>query len=81
MYEDFNKWQNQIEYQPYINHLDVGCFRQGVGYADEHGHQYEQDSQINSNNSFKEERFEEVCRMPNDIQKNGREENSKKIAK
>ena len=70
MYEDLNKRQYQTENEPNIHHLDIGGVGQLVGYTDEHGHQHEQDSQIHRYDGFKEEGFEEVCRMSYHIQKN-----------
>ena len=42
----------QVEQQPYINHLHVGGLRKIVAYVDEHGSQHQHGGQIHSDDSL-----------------------------
>merc|ERR1711892_847109 len=51
--------------KPDVNHLDIGSGWKARGHADEEGSKDQQGGQIDSDNSFKEEIFKEVCSVDN----------------
>ena len=38
--QDLNKGKQEVEYEPHVNHLNIGSFGQVVGDVDEHGGQH-----------------------------------------
>ena len=66
--QNFYKGEQQGEYEPVVNHLNIGCFREAAGGADEHGDQHQQACQVHRDNGLKEKGFEVVCRVSYDIE-------------
>ena len=56
--------------KPDIYHLDISCLGEGARHADEDGGQHQLAGQVHSHYGFKEELFEEVCRIDDDNDKN-----------
>ena len=53
------------EYEPDINHLDIGGGGQRLGHADEEGGQHQQRGQVHRHHRLEEERLEEVGGVDN----------------
>ena len=57
---------NQLsEYEPDINHLDIGGGGQRLGHADEEGGQHQQRRQVHCHHRLEEEGLEEVGGVDN----------------
>ena len=68
--EHLYKGNHLGEYQPNINHLDIGGRWKTLRDTDEEGSKHEKRSEVDSNNSFKKEVLEEVCRINNNEDEN-----------
>ena len=93
MDKHFNKRDNEVEYEPQINHFNVRSHRQGGGDVDEHGGQDQHHGQVHRHNSLeyqtiepyllstsflKEKVFEVVCCMSDDVQQDSWKEGGEK---
>ena len=70
-----NEWFEEVKDKPGVNHLDVGSLGEIVAHADKHCRQDEHYGDIEGDDGFKEEGFEVVCRVSNEVQKKGWDEN------
>ena len=52
--QDQDEGHQQVEDQPDVNHLHIGCVGQIVAHADKHGRQHKHCCQIDCHNSFEE---------------------------
>ena len=52
--QDQDEGHQQVEDQPDVNHLHVGCVREVVADADEHGRQHQHGGEIYCHDRFKE---------------------------
>ena len=62
---NLNKWNQLSEYEPDVDHFDIGGGGQRLGHTDEEGGQHQQRGQVHCNLSLKEEWFEEVGGVDN----------------
>ena len=53
--------EDLAEDEPNINHLNIGGGREATRDTDKEGRKNKKSCQVDANNSFKKERFEEVC--------------------
>ena len=57
--------------EPDVNHLDIGGGRKASRDTYEEGCKDKEGSEVHTDNSFKEEGFEEVCNIDNDENQHG----------
>ena len=62
---NLNKWNQLSEYEPDVDHLDIGGGGQRLGHADEEGGQHQQRGQVHRHHCFEEEWVEEVGSIDN----------------
>ena len=74
------KERNELsKYQPDINHLNVGGGWHAAGDTDEEGGEDEECCEVDTDNGFEKEGFEEVCDVHNDQDQHGGEVGCQKL--
>ena len=73
MQKNLHKRNRLCEDQPNIDHLYVGCGWKTLRNTDEESGKYKEGSEVDSDNSLKEEVFKEVCGVDNDEDENSRQ--------
>ena len=63
--EHLTEGQDLTEDEPNINHLNIGGGRKASRDADKEGRKNKEGCQVDADNSFEKERFEEVCNVNN----------------
>ena len=66
--KDVNKRKQEIEYQPYLDHLHVRGLRESFNHCYEHAGEHQHYCQIDSQGRFEEEWFKVVRYVPDNIQ-------------
>ena len=71
---------NQLsEYEPDVNHLDIGGGGQRLGHADEEGGQHQQRGQVHRHLRLEKKWFEEVGGIDNDEDEYSRKVGGEKL--
>ena len=65
--QNLNKGKNEVKDEPVVHHLDIRSFREAVRDTDKQGDKDQHAGQVDGDHGFKEEVFEVVCSMSNDV--------------
>jgi hypothetical protein len=68
MKKHISKRKEQVEYEPDLYHLYVSCLWQALYHRYEHTGQHQHDHQVHSKGRFKEEGFEVVSDVANNVE-------------
>ena len=79
LYHCLSKGNQLSEYEPDVDHLDIGGGGQRLGHADEEGGQHQQRGQVHRHHRLEEERLEEVGGVDNAEYEDCRQEGGEKL--